>query len=109
MTGCSALAATASRTPFAALENQRLSHGADTGTPRRKLSEKRCRRDDRGVEYEDGMRWPRGKWNGQRIAGVRLVVRLNVFWWRLGLPARYGGCLSLGPVHVWLTPDYEDA
>jgi hypothetical protein len=53
------------------------------------------------------MRWPRGKYNGRRIGGFEIRVRLNLFWWAWGLPDRYGRCLSLGPLHVWLSTDYD--
>jgi hypothetical protein len=27
------------------------------------------------------MKWPRGKYNGQRIAGLDFRLRMNLFWW----------------------------
>lgn len=53
------------------------------------------------------MKWPRGRYNGQRITGVEVKVRLDLRWWRFGLPTRNGVCLSIGPLHIWTTPAYE--
>ena len=53
------------------------------------------------------LRWPRGRLNGQRIVGVVVKVRVDVRRWRLGLPTRYGVCLSIGPVHIWFSAAYE--
>ena len=55
------------------------------------------------------MKWPRGKWNGMRIAGFECRVRFDVFRWRINLPNfRYGTCLSVGPLHVWFSASYAD-
>lgn len=53
------------------------------------------------------MQWPRGKYNNQRIIGFVIKCRLDVLYWRLGLPNRYGVCLSVGPFHVWFEAAYE--
>lgn len=54
------------------------------------------------------MRWPRGKYNGQRIVGVSITAAVDVTWWSLGLPSfKYGTCLSLGPVHIWFNGRYR--
>lgn len=54
------------------------------------------------------MRWPRGRWNGQRITGLEVKIRIDVLRWRLHWFGRWGSCASLGPVHVWLTAAYAD-
>ena len=28
------------------------------------------------------MRWPRGKYNGRRIEGFQLLLKLHLLWWR---------------------------
>lgn len=53
------------------------------------------------------MKWPRGKYNGRRIGGFFVKVRFDILWWGLNLPTRYGGCLSIGPLHVWFEAAYE--
>lgn len=54
------------------------------------------------------MRWPRGRYNGRRIVGVEVKVRINLRWWSLDWPSpRLGMCGSLGPVHVWLNWEYD--
>lgn len=50
------------------------------------------------------MRWPRGKYNGARIAGFSVALRLNVsYWtwrpilrWDFGQPYALWLCLRLG-------------
>ncbi len=54
------------------------------------------------------MRWPRGKYNGQRIVGFVLNMKFDVFCWRFNLPDRYGTCLGLGPLRIWLSCNYEN-
>ena len=53
------------------------------------------------------MRWPRGRWNGQRITGLEVKIRIDVLWWRLSWFGPYGSCASFGPVHVWVSPTYH--
>lgn len=53
------------------------------------------------------MRWPRGKFNGQRIVGVVVKFRLDFRRWRFVLPDRFGRCLALGPLSVWIEAAYE--
>lgn len=54
------------------------------------------------------MRWPRGKYNGQRIVGLEVKVVVDIRHWLLIWPQfRYGRCLALGPVRVWLSAAYE--
>lgn len=55
------------------------------------------------------MRWPRGRYNGLRIEGVRLTLRINVFWWSWlpdiyvrYLPWRFGWLCF----HVHAEPEY---
>lgn len=54
------------------------------------------------------LRWPRGRFNGQRIVGATVKVSFDLTWWSLGWPSfRSGTCLSLGPLHVWLGWAYD--
>lgn len=54
------------------------------------------------------MKWPRGRYNGQRIVGLEARVCFDVTWWSLRLPDfRNGTCLSIGPLHVWLRAAYR--
>jgi hypothetical protein len=53
------------------------------------------------------MKWPRGKFNGQQIVGYEVKARLDFTMWRLGLPNRFGVCLSLGPLHIWFNAVYR--
>ena len=43
-------------------------------------------------------RWPRGKYNGQRIVGVRILFRINVLCWHR--PAWEEGIILIGPF-IW--------
>lgn len=51
------------------------------------------------------MKWPRGRWNGRRIVGIDFHVIVDVTHWRLAWP-RYGSCLALGPLRIWLRAEY---
>lgn len=53
------------------------------------------------------MKWPRGRYNGRWIVGfnVRLIVDLT--YWDICLPRRFGGCLQIGPARLWIQPEYE--
>jgi len=53
------------------------------------------------------MPWPRGRYNGLRIVGVVVKLRVDVTYWRLRWFGPYGTCLSVGPVHVWVEWEYE--
>jgi hypothetical protein len=53
------------------------------------------------------MRWPRGRYNGQRIVGMEVKVRLDITSWHWCLPNRYGRCLGLGPLLVWVHASYD--
>jgi hypothetical protein len=55
------------------------------------------------------MRWPRGRHNGQRIAGVNIKFRLNVFWWAWHFEWCLGTImLHAGPCHLWVNLEFED-
>ena len=54
------------------------------------------------------MRWPRGRYNGQRLVGFDLRVRVNLRQWRLWGPSRFAWTVAVGPVRLWLSPNYED-
>lgn len=54
------------------------------------------------------MAWPRGRNNGQRIIGARVVVVFDVLFWRLRWGSvRYGQCWCFGPFRWWLSAEYE--
>lgn len=54
------------------------------------------------------MKWPRGRYNGQRIAGFEIKLRLDVFDWGLAWPnLRMGTCLRFGPLRLWISAAYE--
>ena len=54
------------------------------------------------------MRWPRGRFNGQRIVGVELRVRVQVTHWYWSWPSLYQGrCLGCGPLCIWIEPTYD--
>lgn len=54
------------------------------------------------------LRWPRGRYNGQRIVGCRWTVVIDVTCWRFVWPRPlYGTCLGLGPLRIWWTPEYD--
>lgn len=53
------------------------------------------------------MNWPRGKYNGQRIVGFRLVIRLNVFRWKLAGSFGYSKFVAVGPFIFNIETDYE--
>ena len=56
------------------------------------------------------MKWPRGKYNGKRVAGLSLKVRFNILWWsrpRISLKP-WSQYLHFGPIHIWWEPDYEN-
>ena len=54
------------------------------------------------------MKWPRGRYNGQRIVGVDIHVIVDVCWWTWCLPNRWGRCLGMGPLRVWVSAAYRD-
>ena len=53
------------------------------------------------------MKWPRGKYNGKRIVGFALKIKMNVCEWVLYWPAPHGGSLGIGPFRIWLEANYE--
>lgn len=52
------------------------------------------------------MTWPRGRYNGDRIVGVevKIVFDVTVWWWCL--PNRWGRCLAIGPLRIWIMTRY---
>lgn len=54
------------------------------------------------------MKWPKGKYNGRRIVGFYIKFRFDVLYWAFHRRAPYGGCLSLGPFHIWFGFAYEE-
>jgi hypothetical protein len=54
------------------------------------------------------MKWLTGRYNGQRIVGVVMSLRLDFSTWTVWcLPNRYGRCLGLGPLRVWFGAAYR--
>ena len=53
------------------------------------------------------MHWPVGRYNGQRIVGLEIRVKLDVTRWTWCLPTRYGRCLGLGPLMIWVQAAYR--
>jgi hypothetical protein len=54
------------------------------------------------------MKWPLGKYNGQRIGGIRITVELNFAWWVWAF--KWNFCshyLHIGPIHIWEETAYE--
>ena len=52
------------------------------------------------------MKWPRGKFNGQRIVGIYVLAKLNILDWGF----QFGGdglCHRIGPMRLWLSWEYE--
>lgn len=52
-------------------------------------------------------RWPRGRWNGKRIIGFSLKLRVSTYWWGF-IPhwPKYAGCSWLWFV-FWIDAEYE--
>lgn len=44
------------------------------------------------------LKWPRGKHNGLKIVGFRLILSINVRCWRLLLPSQYNPSMTIGPL-----------
>ena len=54
------------------------------------------------------MRWPRGRYNGQRIVGLEFKVKLDLTDWTFVPRAiRYAHCLHWLCVRVWLHAVYD--
>ena len=54
------------------------------------------------------MKWPRGRYNGDRIVGVEIKIKIDVTTWgHWCLPNRWGKCLGLGPLWVWFSAAYR--
>jgi len=73
-----------------------------------------CREGDYGGG-ELRLRWPRGRYNGQRIVGFRVKVVVNVDRWRFAIwPSdfarawRYGSGVGIGPVLVFVEAEYAE-
>jgi hypothetical protein len=54
------------------------------------------------------MKWPRGRYNGQRIVGFEVTVKLNIKDWTF-IPRnpRYSHCFHWLCVRVWLHASYD--
>ena len=54
------------------------------------------------------MGWPRGRYNGARIVGVTVKVKVDILDWSWCWPRpHYGICLGLGPLRIWWGWTYE--
>lgn len=54
------------------------------------------------------MKWPRGRFNGRRIVGFEVRIRLDVCRWWLGSKGGpFGRRWSLGPVRMWFEAAYR--
>lgn len=54
------------------------------------------------------MKWPRGKYNGERIVGVRAKVVIDVTQWWLCCKLFYGTLyIHIGPVHMWIEKEFR--
>lgn len=54
------------------------------------------------------MTWPRGKYNGERIGGIRVTMELNFTWWLLFFQWNIAiHTLHVGPIHIWVETAYE--
>jgi hypothetical protein len=55
------------------------------------------------------LRWPRGRYNGRRIVGVKLTFRFSLehFNWRPKSP-KYSNCVHWLWFWVWMYWDYAD-
>jgi hypothetical protein len=52
--------------------------------------------------------WLRGKYNGQRIVGFRLIMALDITQWGLRRGSiENGSCTKIGPLRFWLSAEYE--
>lgn len=52
--------------------------------------------------------WPRGRYNGKRIIGFRLVVSVHILRWHLQARLNWGEpFITLGPICVSVRWEYE--
>ncbi len=55
------------------------------------------------------MQWPRGKYNGIRIVGVEIRIKLDLLAWWWELRYRLDALrIFVGPVHIWISLNYEN-
>ena len=53
------------------------------------------------------MKWPRGKYNGQKIIGVELKIKFNLQWWAFAVRWKYNNAVFIGPFRIELGWVYE--
>jgi len=55
------------------------------------------------------MKWPRGKYNGCKIGGIEIKVRINVFWWNWKPKVYHDHLWAFHWIcfHIWIAPEYE--
>lgn len=56
------------------------------------------------------MKWPRGKYNNQRIVGIRIVLHVNLRWWNLKIYwSKFNSySVHIGPLHIWFYAEYNN-
>ena len=53
------------------------------------------------------MKWPRGKYNGQKIVGIEFKFKVDITFWRLLLKWNFGEpYFFLGPFRLQISPVY---
>jgi len=71
------------------------------------------RKYSRQARAEEGlvMRWPRGRYNGRRFAGIEIKLEINVLWWYwlpiLRLSYIHGSYFHWLCFHVWWDPAWD--
>jgi len=53
------------------------------------------------------IKWPRGKYNGRRISGVIIKLRIDVLHWQLLWGEINNRFWCLGPFGIWIETNYE--
>ena len=55
------------------------------------------------------MKWPRGKYNGQRIVGFKIVTRFIINYWRFSVRMQFcNKMIHIGPVIIRFETVYEN-
>ena len=55
------------------------------------------------------MKWPRGKYNGMRIVGIEIKMKIDIREWWLSFRYVFGTQrIFIGPVHIWIEANYEN-
>jgi len=52
--------------------------------------------------------WPRGKWNGKRIVGIKISIRFDLLYWSIGMGWNFWmPYLNVGPLHFRFEVAYD--